>query len=83
MTDDLTEKVRKIVGDCVGGEFKSKPVPDGMQLIGNLLDSMVVTKLVTALEEQFGFAFDDEDLSAEAFETIPSLAAMVRRKIDG
>jgi acyl carrier protein len=83
MSDALLEKVRKIVGDCVGGEYRAKPVPDSMQLIGNLLDSMVVTKLVAALEEAYGFMFDDEDLSAEAFETVPSLAALVRKKVGG
>ena len=42
---------------------------------------MAVNSLIVALEEDFGFAFEDEDLSAEAFDTVESLAELVQRKI--
>jgi acyl carrier protein len=81
MTGDIKESVRKIVALSVGGEYRDKPIPDGMKLIGNLLDSMAVNSLIVALEENFGFAFEDEDLSAESFETVESLAELVKRKL--
>ncbi|MDQ3000596.1 MAG: acyl carrier protein [Fibrobacterota bacterium] len=81
MSDDITERVRKLVSQSVGGEYRDMPIPDGIKLIGNLLDSMAVNSLIVALEENFGFAFEDEDLSAEAFETVESLAALVARKV--
>jgi acyl carrier protein len=81
MDDGLKEKVGKIVSQTVGGEYRDKPIPDDMRLIGNLLDSMAVNNLIVALEENFGFAFEDDDLSAEAFETVASLAELVRRKL--
>jgi acyl carrier protein len=43
---------------------------------------MAVTNLILAIEEHFGFNFDDEELSAEAFETVASLAALVQQKRD-
>jgi acyl carrier protein len=51
-------------------------------LLGSLpeLDSMAVLTLVGALEEHFGIAVDDDDLSASTFETLGSLAAFVARK---
>ncbi len=81
MAESVKERVRKIVSRNVGGEFRDKPIPDDVTLIGSLLDSMAVNSLIVALEEEFGFAFEDEDLSAEAFENVPALAALVERKL--
>ncbi len=81
--DDLKKKVKAVIADSVGGEYRGQDLPDDLKLVGNILDSMAVTKLVTALEENFGFAFDDEDLSAEAFETVASIHALVVRKTQG
>jgi acyl carrier protein len=44
------------------------------------LDSMAVMELVVELERRFGITFEDEDLTAEVFETIESLAAYVQAK---
>ncbi|MFL6631191.1 MAG: acyl carrier protein [Massilia sp.] len=51
-------------------------------LLGSLpeLDSMAVVSLIGALEERFGIAVDDDDLSASTFETLGSLAAFVAAK---
>lgn len=81
MADQVKQRVSKIVSRSIGGEWQDKEIPEDMKLIGNLLDSMAVNSLIVALEEEFGFAFEDEDLSAEAFETVASLAELVKRKI--
>jgi acyl carrier protein len=81
MAEEVKDRIRKIISRSIGGEFRDKPIPDDMKLIGNLLDSMAVNNVIVALEEDFGFAFEDEDLSAEAFETIETLAALVQRKL--
>lgn len=47
------------------------------------LDSMAVVNLINALEEQFGFCVDDDEISAETFETLGSLVEFVARKLDG
>ena len=51
-------------------------------LLGSLpeLDSMAVVSLIGALEERFGIAIDDDDLSASTFETLGSLANFVAAK---
>ncbi|MCS0584468.1 acyl carrier protein [Massilia pinisoli] len=51
-------------------------------LLGSLpeLDSMAVVSLIGALEERFGIAIDDDDISASTFETLGSLAAFVAAK---
>lgn len=47
------------------------------------LDSMAVVNIITALEEHFGFCIDDDEISAESFETLGSLVELVTRKLDG
>jgi acyl carrier protein len=56
----------------------------GTQLLGGLpeFDSMAVVSVVTALEEFYGFAFDDDEIRGEAFETVGTLAALVQSKLD-
>jgi acyl carrier protein len=51
-------------------------------LLGSLpeLDSMAVVSLIGALEERFGIAVDDDDISASTFETLGSLADFVAAK---
>jgi len=45
------------------------------------LDSMAVVSIITALEEDFGFVIDDDEISADSFETLGSLVAFVERKL--
>jgi len=51
-------------------------------LLGSLpeLDSMAVVTLIGALDEHFGIAIDDDDISASTFATLGSLAAFVEER---
>jgi acyl carrier protein len=55
------------------------------QLFGSLpeFDSMAVVSIVTALEDQFGIVVEDEELTADVFETLGSLAQFVEAKVNG
>lgn len=44
-------------------------------------DSMAVVSIITALEDRFGFAVDDDEIDAEVFETVGSLVVFVERKL--
>lgn len=52
-------------------------------LLGALpeLDSMAVVAILTALEEHFGFSIDDDEISADTFATLGSLADFVENKL--
>ena len=45
------------------------------------LDSMAVVNLITALEQHFGITVDDDEISADTFATLGSLAAFVAHKL--
>ncbi|MBN7820394.1 acyl carrier protein [Bowmanella yangjiangensis] len=44
-------------------------------------DSMAIVTLLTTLEENFGFEVDDDEISADVFETFGSLVSFVENKI--
>jgi acyl carrier protein len=55
----------------------------GTRLLGAVpeLDSMAVATLITALEERFGFAVNDDEIDGAAFESVGSLADFVAAKL--
>jgi acyl carrier protein len=77
----LLDDVKNVIISSVGNELTPDMIDENFPLVGNILDSMAVTNLILALEEYFGFMFEDDDLSAEAFETVGSLAQLVERKL--
>lgn len=45
------------------------------------LDSMAVVTILTAMEDHFGFSVDDDEISADTFETLGTLTAFVDQKL--
>lgn len=62
---------------------RGKGLDELTPLLGALpeLDSMAVATVIAALEERFGIIVEDEELSAEIFATVGSLAAFVDQKL--
>lgn len=77
------EEVRNILSDVLSlGERKSQLKEDSV-LLGNIpeLDSMAVVNVITALEDHFGITVDDDEISAQTFETLGSLTRFVEQKL--
>ncbi len=53
-------------------------------LFGSLpeFDSMAVVNLITAIEEQVGCAIEDDEITAEVFDTVGTLSEFIERKLD-
>jgi acyl carrier protein len=77
----ILSEVKQVVINSVASDITFEALTDDFPLVGNILDSMAVTNLILALEEYFGFSFNDEDLTAEAFETVTTLAQLVQDKV--
>lgn len=73
------DQVKNILTDVLGLGPRGAELDAATPLLGNLpeFDSMAVVALVAALEEHFGIAIDDDDLSASTFATVGSLADFV------
>ncbi len=77
------EETRNILSDVLSlGERKSQLKEDSV-LLGNIpeLDSMAVVNVITALEDHFGITVDDDEISAQTFETLGSLTRFVEQKL--
>ncbi len=81
MKINIKQELKKIIANSVGENLNYDSLTDDYQLVGNILDSMAVTNLILGIEEYFDLTFDDDDLSIESFETVQSLAQLVKKKL--
>lgn len=79
--NDLETEVCAVLRDTLG--LGRMPLAPDTALLGSLpqLDSMAVVTLLTALEESFGIAIFDDEISARHFATVGTLAAFVQSKL--
>jgi len=78
------DSVRSVVSATLHiDEARTTAMHAGTELLGSLpeLDSMAVVELIYALEERFGIEVDGDEVTADAFETLGSLAAFVETQI--
>lgn len=73
------DPVKAVVANTLGLDDRADMLDATTPLLGHLpeLDSMAVLELVLALEDRFGITIQGEDLTAEVFATLASLAAFV------
>lgn len=77
------DEIGRIVAEVLQlswGEAMFKP---GTQLLGSVpeFDSMAVVSVLTAIEENYGIMIDDDEISAEIFESLGSLQSFVDSKV--
>ncbi|MCG5524344.1 acyl carrier protein [Ectothiorhodospira haloalkaliphila] len=77
------EQIKGVLDAVLGLNGRAASFDASTQLLGNIpeLDSMAVVTVITTLEEQFGIMVDDDEISAETFETLGSLTEFVDRKL--
>jgi acyl carrier protein len=77
------DEVKAVVVETLGLEDRADTIDADTPLFGALpeLDSLAVAELVVALEGRFDITFDGDDVTAEAFETLSSLTALVVGKL--
>ncbi len=78
------EEVRGVLKDSLQLAERAETLQADSGLLGELpeLDSMAVVTIITALEDRYGFIVDDDEISAETFETLGSLARFVECKVN-
>ncbi len=78
-------QIRQLIGEILELEDRTEKLTADTPLLGNLpeLDSMAVVAVITELEQRFGIIVDDDDIDAEAFESLGSLLDFVVRKQHG
>lgn len=79
------EEVRDILSDALSLGGRKNSLTKDSVLLGSIpeLDSMAVVNVITAIEEHFGISVDDDEISAQTFETLGSLTHFVEQKLAG
>ena len=82
---DNTQDVLKVLDEVLSLQGRALQFKPDTPLLGALpeLDSMAVVALITALEDRFGFAIDDDEIDGSTFATVGSLAGFVNGKAGG
>lgn len=77
--------VKQVLGETLQLGSRADNFTASTPLLGSIpeLDSMAVVTVITALEERFDIFVEDDEISADAFETVGSLAAFVDEKLPG
>lgn len=80
---DLLNDVIQIIKDTLNLSDSSVELTADSELLGGIpeFDSIAVVSLVTALEDEFGCTFDDDELTAETFATVQSLTDLLAEKV--
>jgi acyl carrier protein len=80
---DTLTRVKKILGDALNLGNRAEKLTSGSPLLGGLpeFDSMAVVTVVTMIEDELGVTIEDDELSADVFATVGSLAEFVEQKV--
>jgi acyl carrier protein len=75
--------VKAVVVETLGVEDRADQLDATTPMLGSMpeLDSMAVLELMLELEQRFGITVEGDDVSAEVFETLGSLAEFVDSKL--
>lgn len=79
---DTLARVKKILRDTLNLGDRAEKLTPASPLLGGLpeFDSMAVVTVVTMIEDEFGLTIDDDEMSADVFSTVGSLAEFVDSK---
>ncbi|WP_196138895.1 acyl carrier protein [Aliikangiella sp. G2MR2-5] len=79
---DVSSTVKQLLIDILSLDLEVEQMADETLLLGDIpeFDSMAIVSVITALEETFGFMAEDDELSAEVFESVASLVDFVKEK---
>ena len=83
--DEILQGIRAVLDEALGLGKRAYELTVDNQLLGGIpeLDSQAVLHVLLGLEEQFDIEVEDDDVDAEVFATVGSLAELVRRKRSG
>ena len=78
-SQNISSTVKQLLIDTLSLDLTIEEMEDDLLLLGNIpeFDSMAIVSIITAIEEEYQFMADDDDLSAEVFESVESLVAFV------
>jgi acyl carrier protein len=79
----MIDEVREVLRSALQLGARADRLTADSALLGSIpeFDSMAVVTVLTMMEEEFGISVADDEVSAEVFQTMGSLAEFVERKV--
>jgi len=79
---EVATSIKQLLIDTLSLDIEVADLTEETLLLGDIpeFDSMAIVSVITAVEEEFGFMAEDDDLSAEVFETVGSFIAFVEAR---
>lgn len=76
------ESIKRILGTTLQLGDRAQALTESTPLLGNIpeMDSMAVVTVLTAIEDHYGIVIEDDEIGAEVFATVGTLAAFVAAK---
>lgn len=83
MSDMVSVGIKAILIEVLGLDPGKVTIDRETRLLGSLpeFDSMAVVSVLTAIEDHFGIAVDDDEIDGALFETVGSLCQFVESKL--
>ena len=81
---DALDIARDILSTSLQLGSRASQLNASTQLLGGFAEfnSLTITTIITAIEEQLDCSIDDSEISGEIFETVGTLAEFISRKMD-
>lgn len=79
----MIDEIKEILRDTLQLGDRADSLEASSPLLGAIpeFDSMAVVTVLTMVEEEYGVEIDDDEVSADIFETVGTLADFVKRKV--
>jgi len=80
----MIDNIKEILRDSLQLGERADQLTASSPLLGSVpeFDSMAVVTVLTMAEEEFGIEIDDDEVSADIFETVGSLADFIAGKVN-
>ena len=81
---DSLEIARDILATSLQLGERANQLEASTQLLGGFpeFNSLTITIIITAIEEQLDCSIDDTEINGEIFETVGTLATFIKQKMD-
>ena len=83
MRDDIAQRVKQALVQGLQLNINPEDIADDESLFGAGLDadSIAALEIVFALEEEFGFEVEDEELQVDLFDSVQTLTAYIEERL--
>jgi acyl carrier protein len=80
---NVSEEVKNVLGEVLKLGNGARQFDADTALFGAIaeFDSLAAVAVIATLEDRFGFVFEDDEITADVFETVGSLTRFIERKL--